>query len=78
MTIGGAGDKPTLLVFLAHWCPHCNREVPELIKLNDAGGIPADLDVIGISTASHPDRAELSAVGMDRRQGVAVPDDGRQ
>jgi len=56
MTIGGAGDKPTLLVFLAHWCPHCNREVPEVIKLNDAGGIPADLDVVGISTAVASDR----------------------
>ncbi len=56
MTIGGAGDKPALLVFLAHWCPHCNREVPEVIKLNDAGGIPADLDVIGISTAVASDR----------------------
>ena len=56
LTIGGAGDKPTLLVFLAHWCPHCNREVPEVIKLNDAGGIPADLDVVGISTAVASDR----------------------
>ena len=56
MTIGGAGDKPTLLVFLAHWCPHCNSEVPEVIKLNDAGGIPADLDVVGISTAVASDR----------------------
>ena len=56
MTIGGASDKPTMLVFLAHWCPHCNREVPEVIKLNDAGGIPADLDVIGISTAVASDR----------------------
>ncbi len=56
MTIGGPSDKPTMLVFLAHWCPHCNREVPELIKLNDAGGVPADLDVIGISTAVASDR----------------------
>jgi len=56
MTIGGAGDKPTLLVFLAHWCPHCNREVPELIALNDAGGVPDDLDVIGISTGVAADR----------------------
>ena len=50
MTIGGASDNPTMLVFLAHWCPHCNVEIPELIKLDDAGGIPDDLDVIGIST----------------------------
>jgi len=56
MTIGGASDNPTMLVFLAHWCPHCNREVPELIALNDAGGVPDDLDVIGISTGVAADR----------------------
>jgi thiol-disulfide isomerase/thioredoxin len=56
MTIGGTSDKPTMLVFLAHWCPHCNREVPELIELNDGGGVPADLDVVGISTAVASDR----------------------
>ena len=43
-------------MFLAHWCPHCNAEIPELIELNDAGEIPADLDVIGISTAVASDR----------------------
>jgi len=27
------GDgKPYMIVFLAHWCPHCNREVPRLIE----------------------------------------------
>ena len=56
MTIGGPSDNPTMLVFLAHWCPHCNREVPELIALNDAGGVPDDLNVVGISTAVASDR----------------------
>ena len=56
ISIGGASDSPQLLVFLAHWCPHCNAEIPELIELNDAGEIPADLDVIGISTAVASDR----------------------
>jgi thiol-disulfide isomerase/thioredoxin len=55
ITIGGSSDGPTLVVFLAHWCPHCNREVPELIALNDRGGIPADVSVIGVSTAVNPD-----------------------
>ncbi|MET0911094.1 MAG: hypothetical protein ABWZ99_16630, partial [Ilumatobacteraceae bacterium] len=27
ITIGGPADGPTLLVFLAHWCPHCNAEI---------------------------------------------------
>jgi thiol-disulfide isomerase/thioredoxin len=52
ITVGGATDGPTMVVYLAHWCPHCNREVPELIKLNDSGGIPEELSVVGVSTAA--------------------------
>ncbi len=51
MTIGGATDGPTLYVFLAHWCPHCNDEIPELIELNNRDGLPEGMNVVGISTA---------------------------
>ena len=51
MTIGGPTENPTMVVFLAHWCPHCNEEVPVLISLDDDGSLPDDLDVIGVSTA---------------------------
>jgi thiol-disulfide isomerase/thioredoxin len=40
-----------MYVFLAHWCPHCNDEIPELIELNNRGGIPDDMNVVAISTA---------------------------
>ena len=50
ISLGGATDGPTLLVFLAHWCPHCNDEIPELIELRNRDGIPADMTVIGVST----------------------------
>lgn len=56
ITIGGPTDSPTLAVFLAHWCPHCNDEIPELRTLEAAGDIPADLAVVGVSTAAAPDR----------------------
>lgn len=47
------GDgRPTLVVFLAHWCPHCNREVPRLVEWNDAGEVPADLRIVGVSTGA--------------------------
>lgn len=54
ITVGGPTDNPTMLVFLAHWCPHCNDEIPELISLHDAGSLPDNLDVIGVSTAVDP------------------------
>ncbi len=56
ITIGGATDGPTMLVFLAHWCPHCNDEIPELVKLREAGTLPENLNIIGISTAVVDDR----------------------
>ncbi len=56
VTIGGETDGPTMLVFLAHWCPHCNDEIPELVKLREAGTLPENLNIIGISTAVADDR----------------------
>jgi cytochrome c biogenesis protein CcmG, thiol:disulfide interchange protein DsbE len=50
LTIGGATDGPTLYAFLAHWCPHCNQEVPELIELRNRDGIPEGMNVVGVST----------------------------
>lgn len=51
------GDgKPYMVVFLAHWCPHCNREIPRLIEWQASGAIPADLQIIGVSTSVAKDR----------------------
>lgn len=54
ITVGGSTDGPTMLVYLAHWCPHCNAEIPELVELNDSGGIPEELTVVGVSTGVDP------------------------
>lgn len=42
---------PMMVVFLAHWCPHCNAEIPVLNEWRDSGAIPADLRVVGVSTS---------------------------
>jgi cytochrome c biogenesis protein CcmG, thiol:disulfide interchange protein DsbE len=44
--------RPTLLVFLAHWCPHCQREVPVLTQWQKGGGVPDGVDVIGVATGT--------------------------
>lgn len=43
---------PTLLVFLAHWCPFCQEEVPLLVEWEDSGDMPLGVDVIAIATAT--------------------------
>lgn len=49
--------KPKLLVFLAHWCPHCNAEIPRLIEWKESGQMPDSLEVVGITTGSRDDQA---------------------
>jgi cytochrome c biogenesis protein CcmG/thiol:disulfide interchange protein DsbE len=49
-------DGPTLVVFLAHWCPHCNAEIPVLNEWRDAGGVPDDLRIVAVSTGVSTER----------------------
>jgi thiol-disulfide isomerase/thioredoxin len=46
---GGSTGKPYALVFLAHWCPHCQAEVPRLVSLAKGAQI-AGVDLVGIPT----------------------------
>jgi cytochrome c biogenesis protein CcmG, thiol:disulfide interchange protein DsbE len=55
MTIGADG-RPTMIVFVAHWCPHCQREVPVVQQWVDDGGLPEGVDLVSVSTAIDPNR----------------------
>ena len=57
VTIDPARDGvPTMVVFLAHWCPHCNSEIPVLREWLDSGLVPDGLRVVGVTTASRADQ----------------------
>ena len=56
MEITPGEDGPMMIVFLAHWCPHCNEEVPVLLEWRDSGAIPDDLQIVGVSTAVSEER----------------------
>lgn len=51
----GPGGEPTMVVFLAHWCPHCQAEVPRLAELEAAGAFD-DIRVVNVLTATTPER----------------------
>lgn len=47
----GPGGGPKVVLFLAHWCPHCQREMPLVNDLIAAGKLPPDVEVYAVSTA---------------------------
>ena len=51
VTVDAVKDGPYMVVFLAHWCPHCNVEIPLLLDWKTTGGVPANLHVVGVATA---------------------------
>ncbi len=63
MTITPGGGAPKLVVFVAHWCPHCQREVPLLVNWMSSGQKPANLDVVAVSTAN--DLSDVNSPASD-------------
>ncbi|WP_419848519.1 TlpA family protein disulfide reductase [Candidatus Poriferisocius sp.] len=51
------GPEPTVIVFLAHWCPACQNEIAELTHWLDEGNrLPEGVEFFGISTLVNPER----------------------
>ena len=46
--------KPTVVVFLAHWCPHCQAEVPRIVEWANEGVVTDEVDLVAVTTAVDP------------------------
>lgn len=47
--------RAKIVYFVAHWCPHCQAEVPLIQELIDEGKKPADIDLYAVSTSVKPE-----------------------
>ena len=45
------GDGPMAIVLLAHWCNHCQAEVPILVDYLASTGMPEGVELVAISTS---------------------------
>jgi thiol-disulfide isomerase/thioredoxin len=59
VTIDAASDGPTMVIVMAHWCPHCNAEIPKLNQLRDEGRVPDGVNVVAVSSGVNPDRGSF-------------------
>ncbi|HKY75365.1 MAG TPA: TlpA disulfide reductase family protein [Acidimicrobiia bacterium] len=49
VTIGNDG-RSKLIVFVAHWCPHCQKEIPLLADWLESNSLPGGVDLYTVST----------------------------
>jgi thiol-disulfide isomerase/thioredoxin len=45
-----------LILFVAHWCPHCQREVPLLASYLRSNPLPTGFELVTVATATSPDQ----------------------
>lgn len=49
----GADGRAKIIVMMAHWCPHCQRDAPLLQSWIDNGGLPEDVDIYGVTVLTN-------------------------
>lgn len=65
--------RPKILIFLAHWCSHCQAEVPVLQSLVDEGRLPDGIDLIGVATSTAETRPNFPPSAWLDREGWSSP-----
>jgi cytochrome c biogenesis protein CcmG/thiol:disulfide interchange protein DsbE len=73
LTITPGGGSPQMIVFVAHWCPHCQREVPLLVNWLNSAQKPADLKVTAVSTAYNQSTVNSPASAWLQREEWPTP-----
>ena len=68
------GDgTPRVIVFVAHWCPHCQAEVPKIEKWLQANGLPADVELYAVATGTSDQRPNFPPSKWLQKEGWTVP-----
>ena len=72
MTLGPT-DGPAAIVILAHWCPHCQAEVPVLVNYLASTGMPDGVKMIGLTTSINRAQPNYPPSAWLKREGWTVP-----
>lgn len=74
------GTAPMVVIFAAHWCPHCQKEIPLIQDWIESGELPEDVQVNLVSTSvkadqnNYPPSEWLSSVGWSEQILLDNPD----
>ena len=68
-----AAGRPLMIAFYAHWCPHCQNEVPAVVDGLDQTPLPEGVDFLAISTFEDSTRGNHPADAWLKREGWSLP-----
>jgi thiol-disulfide isomerase/thioredoxin len=65
--------RAKVVIFLAHWCPHCQAEVPVIQEWLDGGGGVEGVDLYSVATAINSTRSNYPPSDWLEGEGWTVP-----
>ena len=72
MTIAADG-RAKAIVILAHWCPHCQAEVPRIVDWLAANTVPEGVDLVALTTNISATQTNYPPSAWLEREGWTVP-----
>ena len=69
----GPEEGPVAIVVLAHWCPHCQAELPRLVDWLETNEVPDGVRLVALSTAIDPARPNYPPSAWLEREGWTQP-----
>jgi thiol-disulfide isomerase/thioredoxin len=68
-----AEGRPKVILFLAHWCPHCQREVPAITSYLETQDFPERIVFFSVATAASPERPNWPPSAWLEREAWSFP-----
>lgn len=65
--------KAKIVVFVAHWCPHCQKEIPLLTQYLKDNPLPENLEVYAVSTGVNKDAPNYPPSAWLAKDGWPAP-----
>jgi cytochrome c biogenesis protein CcmG/thiol:disulfide interchange protein DsbE len=72
LTIGPDGHAMAIVI-LAHWCPHCQAEVPRIVDWLNANQVPAGVEIRALTTAINPSSTNYPPSAWLERENWPAP-----
>lgn len=69
----GPDDGPMAIVIVAHWCPHCQAEVPRLVDFLESTGMPDGVRLVTLSTSINRAQPNYPPSAWLEREGWTAP-----